>query len=183
MLPCNPATDTDALLRFNHALLAQALALAALHETPGSPPYQRPVGAHLRHVIEHYEALLMPPMEGVVDYDARRRDAALERSPQVARTRLLALQHRLGHGCDLQQPLCVRGLAGLAGEFAFALPSTLGRELVFVASHAVHHYALLAPHLRQHGLPTPGEGFGVAPATLAHARSVYPQPTPVLETA
>jgi len=126
----------------------------------------------------------MPAEPGSVDYDARRRDAALERSPQLARSRLLALQQRLARlGFDLQQPLCVRGLAGLAGELAFALPSTLGRELVFVASHAVHHYALLASHLRQHGLPVPGEGFGVAPATRAHARSLSASPTPLLETA
>lgn len=190
MPPCtstaaDTSTDTDALLRFNHALLAQALALAALHEMPGSPPYARPVGAHLRHVVEHYEALLLPKRSDVVDYDARQRDAALERSPQLARTRLLALQQHLAReDFDLEQPVCVRGLAGLAGEFAFALPSTIGRELVFVASHAVHHYALLAPYLREQGLPMPDASFGVASATAAHARSLSATTThPVLETA
>ena len=176
-------SDPDALRRFNQALLAQALALAALHETPGVPAYAKPVGAHLRHVIEHYEALLTPEMDGIVDYDARRRDAALEASPRLAQLRLIALQRRLEHvALDLQQPLTVRGLAGLGGEVAFALPSSLGRELVFVASHAVHHFALLVPHLRQHGLPLPGEGFGIAPATLAHARQLA-TPSPSLETA
>ncbi len=176
-------TDPDALRRFNHALLGQALALAALHQTPGVPAYAKPVGAHLRHVIEHYEALLMPAEDGVVDYDARRRDAALEASPRLAQQHLLALQQHLAQQpCDPRQPLTVRGLGGLAGEFAFELPSSLGRELVFVASHAVHHFALLVPHLRQHGLPLPGEGFGIAPATLAHTRSVAAQP-PVMETA
>ena len=172
MLPFTASTHADALLRFNHALLSQALALAALHEAPGAPAYERPVGAHLRHVIEHYEALLMPGRGRVVDYDARQRDAELERSPQLARRRLLALQQRLGTAeLDLEQPVAVRGLAGLAGEFAFEVESSLGRELVFVASHAVHHYALLAAHLRQLGLPLP-EGFGTAPATVAHARHV-----------
>lgn len=176
-------SDPCALRRFNQALLAQALALAALHETPGVPAYAKPVGAHLRHVIEHYEALLTPEMDGIVDYDARRRDAALEASPRLAQLRLIALQRRLEHvALDLQQPLTVRGLAGLGGEVAFALPSSLGRELVFVASHAVHHFALLVPHLRQHGLPLPGEGFGIAPATLAHARQLA-TPSPSLETA
>lgn len=177
MLPITASTSTDALLRFNHALLSQALALAALHEAPGAPDYRQPVGAHLRHVIEHYEALLLPGRGRVVDYDARQRDAALEASPALARRRLLALQQHLGTAdLDLEQPLAVRGLAGLAGEFGFEVASSLGRELVFVASHAVHHYALLVAHLRQLGLPMP-EGFGVAPATLAHARRPV-QPAP-----
>ena len=67
----------------------------------------------------------------------------------------------------------------LAGEFNFEVESSLGRELVFVASHAVHHYALLAAHLRQLGLPVP-EGFGLAPATVAHARRIE---QPIQETA
>jgi uncharacterized damage-inducible protein DinB len=43
--------------------------------------------------------------------------------------------------------------------------STLGRELHFLFSHTVHHYALIAAQLRQIGLPIP-EGFGISPATL-----------------
>jgi len=176
-----PFTPTaDALLRFNHALLSQALALAAQHEAPGAPPYQRPVGAHLRHVIEHHEALLLPGRGRVVDYDARPRDTLLECCPQLARRRLLALQRQLGTAdLDLEAPLAVRGLAGLAGEFAFEVESSLGRELAFVASHAVHHFAQLVPYLRQHGLPIP-EGLGLAPATVAHARRTE---QPVQETA
>jgi hypothetical protein len=34
----------------------------------------------------------------------------------------------------------------------------------------VHHFALLAPHCRQHGIPTPAD-FGQAPSTVAHARA------------
>ncbi len=47
--------------------------------------------------------------------------------------------------------------------------SSVGRELRFLASHTVHHYALIAALLRQRGVD-PGESFGVAPATAAHWR-------------
>ena len=180
-----PADDptTEALLRFNHDLLEQALALVAAHQAPGAPPYARPVGAHLRHIVEHYEALLMPAQSGEADYDRRARDAELERCTHTAHRRLLGLQHALARtaGSDLQAPLRVRGQAGLAGEFQFAVDSTLGRELVFVASHAVHHYALLKAHCQQHGLATAAE-FGQAPATVAHARATRPS-TPAQESA
>jgi hypothetical protein len=88
---------------------------------------------------------------------------------------LQALQQclHLWHDAALTLPLQVRGLGGLAGEFGFEVPSTLGRELAFLASHAVHHFALLKAHCLQQGIPL-GEDFGKAPATVAHARASNP---------
>ena len=178
-----PDTVSAALLDFNVQLLDQALALVAAFEAPGAPPYAKQVGPHLRHVIEHHEALLFGSRPGEVDYDSRARDRALEASPALARRRLLALQARLqacAHQAD--PPLQVRGLCGLHGETPFTVGSTLNRELAFVASHAVHHYALLQAHCRQHGLVT-AEVFGVAPATVAHARADRITPTSPQEPA
>ncbi|MBK7948380.1 MAG: hypothetical protein IPK00_06475 [Deltaproteobacteria bacterium] len=45
--------------------------------------------------------------------------------------------------------------------------STLSRELHFVASHTVHHFALIRLTLARCGRSTPAE-FGVSPSTLAH---------------
>jgi hypothetical protein len=162
----------EPLLRFNRQVLDQALALVAAHQLAGAPDYAYPVGAHLRHVIEHFEALLFPAVSGVVDYDARARNAELERSPAVAVQRLRALRTALSHsaGISLTTAVQVHGQGGLGGEFHFSVPSTVGRELVFVASHAIHHFALLQTHCRQHGVPT-GETFGKAPGTVAHERA------------
>ena len=170
--------QAEALLRFNRDVLDQALALVAAHEAPGAPPYAQPVGAHLRHVIEHYEALLMPARPNEVDYDRRARDAELESCPGAARRRLCALQLCLQHWQeeDLHRPLSLRGQAGLAGEFAFAVESSVGRELVFLASHAVHHYALLKLHCQQHGMRIAAD-FGKAPATVAHERAALSNTT------
>lgn len=165
------ADDLDPLLAFNHQLLLQALDLVNAHRSAGGPAYAGPVGAHLRHVIEHHEALLLSA-GGVVDYDARPRDRRLETDPAHAAVRLGRLLQRLADldpGSDLL--LTVRGLCGLDGSARFAAVSSLGRELAFVASHAVHHFALLLPHARQQGLPLPA-GFGLAPATAAHRRGL-----------
>ena len=171
-MPKYPHPDTQRLLQFSIEVLDQALALVGAHERPGAPAYATPVGAHLRHVIEHYEALLSPAEPGRIDYDQRPRDRELERQPAVARARLEALQARLRQWTDLQldAPLQVRGLGGLAGDFEFAVESSVGRELVFVAGHAVHHYALLQSHCAQHGIFINAQ-FGRAPATVAHERS------------
>ena len=176
----HPDPNTQRLLQFSIDVLEQALVLVASHEPAGAADYAAPVGAHLRHVIEHYEALLFPAERGSADYDQRPRDRELERQPAVARARIEALQARLRQwtNAQLDSPLQVRGLGGLAGDFDFAVESSTGRELVFVASHAIHHYALLQAHCKQHGIPINAE-FGRAPATVAHERSALAfSPTP-----
>ncbi len=167
-----PAASHEPLLRFNRQVIDQALDLVAAHLVPGAPDYAYPVGAHLRHVIEHFEALLVPAVPGLVDYDARARDADLERNPGLAVRRLQALRTALssGAGTALTTAVQVLGQSGLGGDFHFSVPSTVGRELVFVASHAIHHFALLQAHCKQHGVPT-GETFGKAPGTVAHERA------------
>ena len=45
--------------------------------------------------------------------------------------------------------------------------STLGRELLFLLSHTIHHYALIDLLLREEGFEVPPD-FGMAPSTLKH---------------
>ena len=167
--------DAQALLAYAGNVLGQALALAAAHEAPGAPPFADHVGPHLRHVIEHYESWLGAAGGQHIDYDRRARDAALERSPLLARARLLAIQQRLARWPRLQlsTPLRVRACIGMAGESVCSTDSSFGRELLFVTSHAVHHFALLQVHCRQHGIPI-GADFGKAPATVAYERTRAP---------
>lgn len=167
-----PAATSDAadLQRFNREVLGQALALVRRHLGDTGARYAGPVGSHLRHVIEHYDALRAAGA-GVVDYDRRPRDRELECCPQTAERRLLAIDRWLADAGDaaLHAPLRVHGRAGLGGERAFTVSSTLGRELVFVAGHAVHHYALVRDHCRRHGIEVDID-FGKAPSTVAHER-------------
>ncbi|MCW5635631.1 MAG: hypothetical protein KIT17_20000 [Rubrivivax sp.] len=173
-----PGSDPVArLLHFNDAVLAQAEALAQAFTLPrraGDVAYGERLGPHLRHVIEHYEALLARRTPGELDYDARARDPLLERSPALARERLAALREALRalDGSDVDEGLFVHTRGGLAGQWPLATLSTVGRELVFLASHAVHHFALVRAHCEQHGITLPAH-FGVAPATVAHALTTH----------
>jgi hypothetical protein len=163
----------ERLLGFNQQVLDQALAVAGGHAAPGAPhrapPFAGPVGAHLRHVVEHYEALVIGLTRGVVDYDGRPRDRQLETKPMLARDRLLALRQVIGQWAPdmLDRPVQVLGQGGITGDFDFCVTSSVGRELAFLASHAVHHFALLAEHLQRGGVPVPAH-FGKAPGTVAN---------------
>lgn len=163
----------ERLLSFNQQVIDQALAVVSGHEVPGSSTssasFSGPVGAHLRHVIEHYEALVHGLPLCVVDYDGRPRDRQLETSTALARDRLQSLRQMLGQWTPdmLDRPVQVLGQGGVAGDFDFRVTSSVGRELVFLASHAVHHFALLAAHLQRHGISVPSH-FGTAPGTVAN---------------
>jgi hypothetical protein len=162
--------DAERLLRFNRQLIDQALVLVAAHEAPDAPAFATHVGPHLRHVIEHYEALVRCQGDAVVDYDRRPRDRELERTPALARARLEALLRQLAGWPDamLQNAIRVQGKGGPAGEFDFVTSSSIGRELVFLASHTTHHFALLQMHCLQHGIAT-DPNLGQASATVAYA--------------
>lgn len=140
----------------------------------------KPVGPHFRHVLEHYSSFLAGVETGRVDYDARAREQALESDPEQARQRIRELMGGLTtlDGVDLEATAEVRLECGAGDEPEQWSRSTLRRELQFLLSHTVHHYALIGLLLAQHGID-PGPEFGVAPSTLKHWRSLAqcaPQP-------
>lgn len=149
----------------NRTLLHQGVALL---ENLSEAQYAG-VGPHYRHALEHYLGFFRGLAEGRVDYDARERDAVLERSREAAleATRrclasLDALEHTADHALEVQME------TETGSEAPDWRRSSVGRELQFLCSHTVHHYALIKLLLPEAGLP--GE-FGVAPSTLSHQRA------------
>ena len=159
------------LIDYNRAVLDQALAVVAAHECRPQVDFAAHSGPHLRHVVEHYEALLDHLHERRIDYDDRRRDPQVQRSPQIARARLQQLQAQLASLRLewLRDPLTIRLRGGVDGEKVFASQSTIARELLFVAGHAVHHYAMIQLYCAQDGIDL-GRDFGKAPSTRHHER-------------
>ncbi len=165
---------------YNYQLLQQAFTmLDSLSNIPAEElPFSRAIGPHLRHIVEHYEALLRAidphseTNEIVIEYDVRQRDRSVEASIEAARERL----HQLLYRFDTLQSLAfvqnpnlsvqVRLTVGLEGKHLVLTDSTLGRELLFVANHTFHHFALLVHYCREVGVEL-GQDFGKAPSTIA----------------
>lgn len=127
------------------------------------------VGGHYRHGLEHFRQLISGLGEGVVDYDARRRDLLLEtdlaEAIRASRELASSLRQLSCHGSE--DPLEIKCAVTCGDQDAGTASSTLGREIIFCIGHAVHHYAIIAMILRSEGRNVP-EGFGVAPSTLRH---------------
>ena len=147
-------------------------------------PFPGGAGAQLRHCIDFYDCFLAGLAAGRVDYTQRRRDARLETDPHRARKKIEDLIRALsGLSRELAEgELLVRTEASTGSapdEAAAGAPSastvewtrsTVRRELEFLVSHTIHHYALIVMLLDKHGFEIPQqlEGFGVAPSTLRH---------------
>lgn len=126
------------------------------------------IGEHLRHSVEHFTVLLDGLALGIIDYDARKRNPDLERRPLALISALRAISAQLLVFDDdaMSRPLAVRMLFAPNTE-KLDVPSTLGRELGFVASHAIHHIAIVKLRMQSLGASLPME-YGVGHATMLH---------------
>ena len=158
----------------NRVLLHQGVAmLERLSDALYAEPWGSwaPVGAQYRHILEHFRSFFAGVGDARVDYDARARDERIERDRGAAleATReCLAALDALDSVPD--RPLAVQMDGGAGDERPDWRPSSAGRELQFLCSHTVHHYALIKLLLEGSGVDL-GVEFGVAPSTLAYQRA------------
>jgi len=131
----------------------------------------REIGPHLRHCLDHLRCLLAGVETGTVDYDARERSVEQETDPEV----FLAILRRSMAALAavpadrLEASLRVRQAADDRGE-PWTAESNLGRELVFLSSHTIHHIAIMVVLVRARGIDVPTD-LAVAFSTAAWRRS------------
>jgi hypothetical protein len=133
----------------------------------------KPVGPHFRHVLEHYSCFFdgFDRAEidaiAVIDYDSRARESALETDRGVAAARIDQLIASLIglDGAHLDRQARARLESGLGEDADQWSRTSVRRELHFLLSHTVHHYALIGLLLAQRGIDA-GSEFGVAPSTI-----------------
>ncbi len=128
------------------------------------------IGAHLRHCIDCFHCFLDGRKSGRIDYDARQRSLGVEHDPLLAAAAISKIINSMSclEGCDPSEELEVRVDAAAWHDSVLEWSkSSLGRELQFLLSHTVHHYALIAVLARSEGHQL-APCFGVAPSTLQH---------------
>ncbi len=130
---------------------------------------QASIGKHYRHCLDHFQTVLDAQDNPQLDYDARERDPGIENDRELARQRTNRLLERVRvlPPETLGRSILVYGKLGYATARASAVPSTIGRELLYAVTHAIHHYALIGFIGGLLGAAFP-EPFGVAPSTVRH---------------
>jgi uncharacterized damage-inducible protein DinB len=126
------------------------------------------IGGHVRHCLEHVDALLAGIDDGAVDYDQRHRGSAVETCRSLALETLARQERQLLALPSYPESLPLR-LSLLLSSYAapVQVETTLGRELGYVLSHTIHHNALIGVMVRLLGVAAPND-FGYAPSTIAY---------------
>lgn len=137
-------------------------------------PYTANLGKHLRHITDHYQLFFdgvnsNGPNPGCIDYDQRKRVEIEEnnRSTMILRLRQICGELQLLSDNTEEDRSLLISLAVDEGLKAPNVPTSLSRELIFLQSHTVHHYAIIAAILKLQNIDIDGE-FGIAPSTLKY---------------
>lgn len=122
------------------------------------------LGQHFRHALEFFQCLEQGATTGLIDYAARERNLLYERDPILTSEAFERFAMCL-NTCNLLQHVEVR--AEFNSDLRPTYPSTLGRELLFVYDHAIHHLAIIKIGLRCHfpHIQT-AQDLGVSPSTV-----------------
>lgn len=124
------------------------------------------IGAHVRHNLDHFNSFFMGYNKGSINYDERARDPKIETDKEYTSDlisnyiiRISEIKpETLDHEISIQMD---------SGDVSDKAKSTIRRELQFLISHTIHHYAIIALICKIKNIEVP-QDFGVAPSTLKH---------------
>ncbi len=121
------------------------------------------IGAHIRHNLDFASNFLRGLEKEKINYNLRERDIKIERDRQYAVEQFHLLIQKLKNLTDeiLHRKVVVCSEIDTSNWH----DSSAGRELEFLHSHTVHHYALITEKLNSSGIEVSSD-FGVAPSTL-----------------
>ena len=132
-----------------------------VYTTPCRELSNATIGEHTRHCIELFQCLLSQYELGVINYDKRQRDLAIQSQTEVAKTALLSLLDQL------DKPNIDLVLEQDYDGNRIQLTTTYQRELLYNLDHCVHHQALIKVALLSSSVQV-DPNFGVARSTIAY---------------
>ncbi len=106
---------------------------------------------------------------GSIDYDARKRDKSVENKMDVATIALDSLGRRIETMAaldHLETPITVRESVHYRGP-AVTMRSTVGRVLMGLVTHSIHHLAIIALIVKSYGYEMDSD-FGKAASTILY---------------
>ena len=121
------------------------------------------IGAHFRHNLDFVNALLNGLAIRRIDYNDRTRDVRIETEREYAIDQLMFACRRL----NSLTPDIIGSHVVVRSEVDEELwhSSTVSREIEFLHSHTVHHYALIKMLISVEN-DAVSSAFGVSPSTL-----------------
>ena len=126
------------------------------------------IGQHVRHIIELFQCLENGYSAGLVNYEKRKRDLAIETDPVLACSQLKDIYGRLNRpNKELQ-------LEASYDEHLtdyVLIRTNYEREIAYNLEHTIHHMALIRVGVTEVSTIVVPDEFGVASSTIKYRRS------------
>lgn len=127
------------------------------------------IGQHVRHIIELFSCLINGYENGLVNYEKRKRDPAIESDKELANKSLGWICH---HANKANKALLLElNYDDLSDKFMY-IETNFFRELAYNLEHAVHHMALIRIGVQAISSIQLPEDFGVASSTVKYRKSI-----------
>jgi len=128
------------------------------------------VGQHVRHIIELFMCLDKGYDSGVVNYEKRKRDAAIEANRGLANHLLQKIYSNLDR--PNRNLLLESGYDEDSSE-TITIITNYYREIIYNLEHTVHHMALIRIGINEVSTVKVAEEFGVASSTIKYRKHVH----------
>ena len=137
------------------------------YSQPCKTLFNNTIGQHVRHIIELFQCLEKGYESGVVNYEKRKRDTAIESDKELASRLLLEV-----HG-GLSKENKVLTLEASYDDHTtepILFDTNYNREIAYNLEHTIHHMALIRVGINEISSIELPEDFGVASSTVKYRK-------------
>ncbi len=127
--------------------------------------FNNTIGQHVRHIIELFQCLESGYEGGVVNYEKRKRDKAIENDKEFAATLLKDIYQRLEKS---DKVLTLEATYDDHATEPIRINTNFHREIAYNLEHTIHHMALIRVGINEISTIRIPEDFGVASSTVKH---------------
>lgn len=125
------------------------------------------IGQHVRHIIELFQCLEKGYDDGLVNYEKRKRDIAIETDKNLAASLLKEVYDQLDRpDKEMILEACYDDLAA----DPIKIPTNYYREVAYNLEHTIHHMALIRVGIREVSTIELPADFGVASSTVKYRK-------------
>ncbi len=125
------------------------------------------VGQHVRHIIELFQCLENGYDAGLVNYEKRKRDVAIETDKVLAGALLKEVYSKLDRP---DKEMILEASYSDVDSEPLRIPTNYYREVAYNLEHTIHHMALIRVGIREVSSVELPADFGVASSTIKYRK-------------
>jgi hypothetical protein len=137
------------------------------YSQPCKTLFNNTIGQHVRHIIELFQCLEKGYDSGVVNYEKRKRDTAIESDKELASRLLLEIHGGLSKE---NKALTLEASYDDHTTEPILFDTNFNREIAYNLEHTIHHMALIRVGINEISSIELPEDFGVASSTVKYRK-------------